>query len=183
MLLIVSVLGVFALADAHAEIVKAEAAGFTLRLEVPVMAEPLEVYTALINRVSDWWHPAHTFSSDSSNLYIEAKAMGCFCERLPDGGSVRHMEVVFAAPGRLLRMQGGLGPLQSLAVAGSLSWHLHAEETGTRVELRYSVTGYLPDGMDAWAKPVESVLAEQLDRLKNLIETGQAGADTEPAAG
>lgn len=164
---------------ATAEVVSAHAGGFSIRLELPIMAEPAAVYEVVTERVSEWWHPAHTFSGEAGNLYLEARAQGCFCERLPKGGSVRHLEVVFAAPGRLLRLEGGLGPLQSLAATGSLSMNLHAAEVGTRFELNYNVVGYLPDGLDAWARPVESVLAEQLTRLKNLIETGRAGA-TEP---
>ncbi|NNC55111.1 MAG: SRPBCC domain-containing protein, partial [Pseudomonadales bacterium] len=161
------------ISPALAEVQSAQAGGFAIKLEVPVMAPPAEVYKTLVERVSEWWHPTHTFSNDSTNLYIEDKAQGCFCERLDKGGSVQHMQVVFAAPGKLLRMQGGLGPLQSLGASGSLAWHLHAEDGGTRLELRYNVAGYLADGLDAWAKPVESVLEEQLGRLKNLIETGK----------
>lgn len=159
--------------SAHAEIESQDPGGFSLRLEVPVMAPPAEVYATLVNRVAQWWHPTHTFSNNAANLYIEGHAQGCFCERLDNGGSVRHMQVVFAAPGKLLRMEGGLGPLQSLGVSGSLSWHLRPDNGGTRLELHYNVGGYLADGLDAWAKPVESVLEEQLNRLKNLIETGQ----------
>lgn len=164
-----------------AEVVHADGAGFSIRLEVPIMAPPASVYETLTAQVGEWWHPAHTFSGDSANLSLEARARGCFCETLAEGGSVRHLEVVFAAPGKLLRLEGGLGPLQGLAATGSMSWQLQASEVGTRVELTYHVVGYLPDGMDPWAKPVESVLAEQLTRLKNLIETGEPGAtESEP---
>lgn len=157
-----------------AEILKAEPGGFVIRIEAQLADQPDAVYGALTERVAEWWHAAHTYSGQADNLYIEAQAQGCFCEALPGGGSVQHMLVVFAAPGRMLRMQGGLGPLQSLAVTGSLSWHLHANDEGTRLELVYNVAGYLPDGLDAWAKPVESVLIDQVTRLKQLIETGTA---------
>jgi len=175
-------LALLSTAPATAEIEFQDPGGFALRLEAPIMAPPSEVYATLVERIAIWWHPTHTFSNNSSNLYIEDKAQGCFCERLNDGGSVRHMQVVFAAPGKLLRMEGGLGPLQSLGVNGSMSWHFHAEDGGTRLELRYNVGGYLSDGLDAWAKPVESVLQEQLGRLKNLIETGQADLPDENAS-
>lgn len=167
--------------SARAEVESAEPNGFAIRIEVPIMAPRAEVYATLVERVAQWWHPAHTFSNNSANLYIENRAQGCFCERLAEGGSAMHMQVVFAAPGKLLRMQGGLGPLQSLAVSGSLSWQLHAQENGTRLELRYNVSGYLADGLDAWAKPVESVLAEQVARLKNLIETGRPDVNSTDA--
>lgn len=162
----------FVTAVATAETESQDPGGFSLRLEAMILAPPEEVYSAIVDKIALWWHPTHTFSGNSSNLYIEDRAQGCFCERLNNGGSVRHMEVVFAAPGKLLRMEGGLGPLQSLGVNGSLSWHLHPQEGGTRLEIRYNVGGYLSDGLDAWAKPVDSVLEEQLGRLKNLIETG-----------
>lgn len=157
-----------------AEVVKAESDGFVVRIEIQVAGQPGDIYAAMTERVAEWWHPAHTYSGQADNLYIEAQAQGCFCETLPGGGSVQHMLVVFAAPGRLLRMQGGLGPLQGLAVTGSLSWHLHAMDEGTRLELTYNVAGYLPDGLDAWARPVESVLQDQVSRLKRLVETGSA---------
>lgn len=167
------VLAAAAASTAQAEIVSQDPGGFAIKLEVPVLAPPAEVYATLVGQVAQWWHPAHTFSNNAANLYIEDHAQGCFCERLGNGGSVRHMQVVFAAPGKLLRMEGGLGPLQSLGVGGSLSWHLRPENGGTQLELQYNVGGYLADGLDAWAKPVESVLEEQLNRLRNLIETGQ----------
>lgn len=163
----------------NAEVLQAQANGFSIRLEAPIMAPPESVYSVLTERVGEWWHPAHTFSGDAANLSLDARALGCFCERLADGGSVRHLQVVFAAPGRMLRLQGGLGPLQGLAATGSMSWNLHAAEVGTRLELTYHVVGFLEDGMDPWAKPVESVLAEQVMRLKNLIETGEPGATEE----
>jgi hypothetical protein len=34
------------------------------------------------------------------------------------------------------------------------------------------VTGYLPAGMNTWAAPVDSVLTEQVTRLKNYVERG-----------
>ena len=40
------------------------------------------------------------------------------CEKLPNGGGVRHMEVVYAAPGKALVMSGELGPMQVMAAAG-----------------------------------------------------------------
>lgn len=165
------------LAVAEAEVTNAKPQGFIVTSEARIAAPPSEVYAALVSDIGHWWHPAHTFSGDAGNLSIDARAGGCFCERLAREGSVQHMEIVFAAPGKLLRMRGGLGPLQGLAVAGSMDWQLHEEESGTRLELRYSVGGYLPDGLDAWARPVDSVLVEQLGRLKEYIETGSPEAD------
>lgn len=145
--------------------------GFTVKITVSIQAAPAEVYRRLI-RIADWWNPEHTWSGDSRNLSIEERAAGCFCERLPDGGGVRHMEVVNVAPGKTLVLTGGLGPLQSMAAAGNMSFQLSAEGTGTKLALVYAVNGYSPTGMNTWAGPVDTVLTEQVSRLKSYIEKG-----------
>jgi hypothetical protein len=83
-----------------------------------------------------------------------------------------HMEIVFVAPGKALGMTGGLGPLQSMATAGSMEIRLSPAEGGTKLEATYAVTGYIPAGMNTWAAPVDSVLKEQFTRLKSYIERG-----------
>ena len=75
----------------------------------------------------------------------------------------------------LLRLGGGLGPLQGIASAGSMTIQLSAANGGTKLDLTYSVAGYVPAGMNTWAAPVDSVLTEQLTRLKNDVERGDAG--------
>ncbi len=157
---------------APAEILDSSAGGFTVRTTLAIQASPEEVYRRFVHDVDDWWSPRHTFSGDAHNLSIEEKAMGCFCEKLPGGGSVRHMEVVFLAPGKTLRLAGALGPMQSIAAAGSMTIQLSPSEGGTKLELTYTVTGYLPAGMNTWAAPVDGVLKEQFTRLKDYIERG-----------
>src|SRR5437868_7050474 len=161
---------------AHAEVVDSSATGFTVKTTVTVRATPDEVYRKLVRNVGEWWNSRHTFSRNSRNLSIEEKAMGCFCERLPDGGGVRHMEVVNFTPGKTLVMTGALGPLQTLAAAANLAVALSPADGGTQVTVTYALTGYLKAGMNTWASPVDSMIAEQFTRLKNYIERG----DPEP---
>ena len=157
---------------AAAEVVDSSAGGFTVKTTLSVQSSPAEVYRRLIHNVGDWWDPAHTFSGDSHNLSIEEKPMGCFCEKLPNAGGVRHMEVVFFAPGKKVVLSGGLGPLQSMATAGTMTIQLSAADGGTKLEMTYSVSGYVRDGMNNWAGPVDSVLEQQFARLKNYVEHG-----------
>ena len=154
-----------------AEVADSSPNGFTVKLSVTVKAPPDEAYRTLI-RIGDWWSSSHTFSGNSHNLSIEDKPMGCFCEKLPDGGGVRHLEVVYVSPGKKLVMTGGLGPLQSIASAGSMTIEVTAAEGGAKVRLSYTVAGYQPAGMTTWAAPVDTVLAEQLTRFKNYVEQG-----------
>ncbi len=157
------------------EVADSSASGFTVKLALNINAAPDEVYRKFM-RVGDWWNSAHTFSGDAHNLSIEEKPMGCFCEKLPNQGAVRHMEVVYLAPGKTLVLSGGLGPLQSLAATGSMTISLTAADGGTKLAVNYAVTGYLPAGMNTWAVPVDGVVREQFMRLRNYVERGDPKA-------
>ena len=154
------------------DVADSSASGFTLKTTVQIQATPAEVYRKLVFNVGDWWDSHHTFSGNSHNLTLESKAQGCFCEKLPDQGGVRHMEVVMAAPGGKLVLLGGLGPLQGLAVTGVMTFQLTASPDGAKLDVTYAVGGYLPTGLNAFAKPVDGVLTGQIARLKNFVEHG-----------
>ena len=163
---------------AVAEVADSGANGFTVKITTQIHAAPDDVYSRLVHNVGDWWSSAHTFSGDAHNLSIDDRPMGCFCEKLP-GGGVRHMEVVFVSPGKRLRMSGGLGPLQGIATAGSMTFSFTPAEGGTKLELTYSVLGYAAQGMNTWAAPVNAVWTELMTRLKNYIETGDPAGKAE----
>ncbi len=139
-------------------------------LSIATISAPADRVYAALGEVGHWWDPSHTFSRDAANLSIELRAGGCFCERLKDGGSVQHLQVVYAAPGQGLRLRGALGPLQMEGVDGTLSWTLKPGEGDTAVTLSYVVGGYLRSGMEQWAPKVDRVLDEQLQRLKSYVE-------------
>lgn len=92
---------------------------------------------------------------------------------MKNGGGVRHQTVVYVDPGRVLRLRGPLGPLQGLAVDGALTFALKPAGDGVDLQETYAVAGYAKDGLAAWPAPVDGVLAEQLGRLKRLVETGR----------
>ena len=166
---------VFALAPnwARADVADSSSGGFTVKMTFSMRAAPDEVYRRLVRNVGDWWSPRHTFSGDSHNLSIEEKAMGCFCEKLPNGGGVRHMEVLYFVPGKVLVLTGALGPLQSLAATGTMTLGFSStDDGGTKLDVNYVVAGYLPAGMNTWAAPANSMLTEQFTRLKNYVERG-----------
>jgi hypothetical protein len=109
--------------------------------------------------------------------------MGCWCEKLPNGGGVRHMEVVMVMPGKTLVMNGGLGPLQSVAATGSMSFNLSPDQGGTRLEITYAAVGYMSAGMNTWAAPVNDVLTLQFARFKNYVEKGDPAPKKTPGPG
>ena len=155
------------------EVIESTAAGFSVRNVASINAAPAKVYATLTDKVGGWWDPAHTFSHDARNLSVDAKPGGCFCERLPDGGGVQHMSVVYAAPGKLLRLTGAIGPLQEAALAGTMTWNLPQAGDGTRVELIYTVGGFRAGGFRDMPTVVDGVLRGQLARLKAFVETGR----------
>ena len=167
-----------------AEVADSSANGFTIKVPITIQASPEEVYRRLVRNVGEWWNSSHTFWGDAHNLSIEEKPMGCFCEKLPNEGAVRHMELLRFAPGKVLVFSGALGPLQSLATTGSMTIQLSAGDGGTKLELTYAVAGYLPAGMNTWAAPVDSMITEQFTRLKNYVEHGSPAPPllTPPAA-
>jgi uncharacterized protein YndB with AHSA1/START domain len=169
--LIVSTLGL--LVPPAGAAVDAAANGFVVRHEVTVAAPAAKVYEALTAGVGSWWNEQHTYSGDSRNLSIDPRPGGCFCERLANGG-VEHMRVVHVRQNQLLRMVGGLGPLQGSGTSGSITWRLSAVEGGTRLELTYSVGGFMAGGFESIAPAVDRVLGDQADRLKRYVETGSA---------
>ncbi|MGD1073855.1 MAG: SRPBCC domain-containing protein [Bryobacteraceae bacterium] len=155
---------------ALAEVADSSNSGFTIRITIAIQAPPGDVYRRLVHNIGDWWDPAHTWTGDSHNLTIEEKPMGCFCEKLPANGGVRHMEVVNLAPGKTLVMSGALGPLQSMAAAATMTIQLTPADGATKLAVTYAVAGYLPAGMNTLAAPVDEVLTGQFTRLKNYIE-------------
>jgi uncharacterized protein YndB with AHSA1/START domain len=156
-------------APAAAEVKSATPNGFEVATTVTI-AGPADLVYGALGEVGRWWSSSHTFSRDAANLSIELRAGGCFCERLKDGGSVQHLQVVYAAPGAGLRLRGALGPLQMEGVDGTLSWALKPGEGGTDVTQSYVVGGYIRSGMEQWAPRVDRVLDEQLQRLKSFVE-------------
>jgi hypothetical protein len=157
---------------ANGAVVDSAPTGFTIKIPLHLQATPATAYQKFVRNVGDWWNSSHTFSGSAKNLSIEEKAMGCFCEKLPDGGTVRHLEVIYLAPGKALLMSGALGPMQSLAAGGTMRLTFAPEDSGTKVEATYSVFGYLASGMDKFAPLADTMLTDQLTRYKNYVEKG-----------
>jgi uncharacterized protein YndB with AHSA1/START domain len=152
--------------SARAEVTHSGPSGFVSEHTLVVQGSPDEVFIALTDQVSEWWDASHSYSGEAANFSLSAVAGGCFCERLPDGGSVEHMRVLFAAPGRLLRLSGGLGPLQGMGASGAMDFALEADGVDrTRLRYRYTVSGYVPTGLENLAGPVDQVQLGQLQRL------------------
>src|SRR5262245_7329668 len=159
--------------SARADVIESSPARFATKNDSLINAAPAAVYTALTDGIGKWWDPAHTFARDAHNLSLEAKPGGCLCERLPDGGGVEHMRVVYASPGKLLRLTGAIGPMQEAPLAGTMTWALSQADKATKVELSYGVGGFRVGGFRDLPSVVDGVMRGQLLRLKAYVETGR----------
>jgi hypothetical protein len=157
---------------AHATVVSQSANGFVITHDANVAVDPKDAFDAFV-KIGSWWNDDHSFSGAAKNISIEPKAGGCWCEALPNGGSVRHMTVVHANPGVLLVFNGGLGPLQFMGVAGSMKVSFKAQDKGTQISVVYAVGGYDPDSFKDISKGVDAVLGEQIKRYRNFASTGK----------
>lgn len=157
---------------ARAEVIDADAHGFTIKISTPVGAERTTVYNAAVHDVGRWWHSDHTISGFAENMYIDARVPGCFCENLGPGAGIVHMMVTYLSPGIILRLSGGLGPLGLMGVDGNMTWEFDDADEGTVVTLNYAVGGYYTKGLDSIAPAVDGVLAQAMSRLRAYVETG-----------
>jgi len=89
--------------------------------------------------------------------------------------------VVYAEPGKVLRMVGALGPLQSEGVAATLSVGLKPVDGGTRITFEYVVGGYMRYPIDEIAPAVDGVIGQQLARLAKLLGGGASSSGEKKA--
>ncbi|WP_198669265.1 SRPBCC family protein, partial [Blastomonas sp. UPD001] len=159
---------------ARAEVVQQADNGFVVQASVTVATDPDATF-AMLRTPAKWWDKDHTWTGNAENLYMDAQAGGCFCELIPNEttteggapqrtlrGSVQHMQILYVDPGRLLRLSGALGPLQSEAVTGAMTLTLKPVKGGTRITLDYVVGGFLRMKTGDIAPAVDKVLAAQL---------------------
>ena len=157
-------------AAAPAEVTQSSAAGFEITQAVTANAPIAQVWETL-RAPQRWWDKEHTYSGDSANLYLDSQATGCFCERLPGKGSIEHAHIVYIQPPRMMRLTGGLGPLQAEAVNATLTFKLDPEgSNATKITMTYVVGGYVRAGADMLAPKVDEVQTQQKNNLKTAAE-------------
>jgi hypothetical protein len=150
---------------AHAQVVSSAPDGFTVKTSVTSKLAPADAFKRF-TRIGEWWSPDHSYAHDpKKNFRMDARAGGCWCETLPGGGSVQHMRALYVAPGKEIRLSGGLGPLQNMAVSAVMDVTFEAAGTGTRVTTTYTVGGYMPGMADKMPGPVDGVITEAMKRF------------------
>ena len=157
---------------AQGETSQVSANGFTSSFREEVKAGPDAAWQA-IAELPRWWSDPHTWSGTASNMTLELRAGGCWCESWGGGQSVQHGQVLLVQPGRVIRLAAALGPLQELPAQGVLTIVTGAQEGKTVLRMTYRVGGPSDIGLDKLAPAVDQVMGQQFRRLKSLIETGK----------
>ncbi|HUD30973.1 MAG TPA: SRPBCC family protein [Novosphingobium sp.] len=175
---------------AAAKVSQVSGSGFVVRHLVQMPAPPEETWAVLV-KPAVWWDSTHTWSEDAANLSLDARAGGCFCEILPNAaspkaaprGSVEHMRVLYVERPRVLRLSGGLGPLQGEATAATMTIQLKADgKGGTQLLLEYVVGGYSRTPFEKLAPAVDAMLGEQVRRLSEKLGGAFSAAFPMPEA-
>ena len=169
-------------APAAAKVIDQSEIGFTVAHTAQVAASPDDVWK-MLRMPQKWWSQEHSWSGDAANFWLDSQAGGCFCEKLPDGGtglgSVQHARILLAKPGEMMRLSGAFGPLQGEAVTGTLTIQIKATPKGSALRFDYVVGGYMRFKVEDIAPAVDKMIGEQLAGLAGAL--GGALAVARPA--
>jgi uncharacterized protein YndB with AHSA1/START domain len=147
----------------HAEVKSATPESMLIEHRFTIAAPPARVWETLLHP-ERWWPADHTWSGKRENLSLDASVGGCFCERW-DGNGVEHGRVVMLMPGKLLRLDAALGPLQELAISGVINVALEEKEGTTTMVVTHRVSGDATHKLDGFAPIVDQVNGLQFGNL------------------
>ena len=155
---------------ASAEVTNRSDAGFSLSYERAVAASDEGILAAIASPAA-WWSDSHTYSGSASNISVDLRPGGCWCEALP-GGGVKHAEAVLVWPEqRMVRFDAPFGPLQSIGADAvlTMTWAEAADGPARTLKWSFVVTG---PGAGAMAEAIDGVMSEQFGRLAAHLSAG-----------
>lgn len=150
-------------AIAAAEVKSATPESFLIEHRFEIAAPAAAVWDVLLHP-ERWWPPDHTWSGKRESLRLEPSVGGCFCERW-EGNAVEHGRVVMLMPGKALRLDAALGPLQELAISGVIHVALEEKDGATTMTVTHRVSGDASHKLDSFAPVVDQVNGLQFGNL------------------
>jgi Predicted hydrolases or acyltransferases (alpha/beta hydrolase superfamily) len=159
---------------AYAAVSAVTPSSFLVTHRVETAAPPAALFEA-IAQPGRWWSATHTWSGSAENLRMRLGPGGCFCE-IWDKNFVEHARVIASTPGKSLRLEGGLGPLQEMAVNAVLDFVIAPRAGGSALVVTYRVRGTPDAALDKLAPAVDKVLGEQVQRLAAYVDAQPGNA-------
>lgn len=159
-------LAVWVSSVAQADVIATGPNGFIVKNEITTERPAQEIWQALTQDIDRWWPKDHSWWR--GEFSINPTAGGCFCETAGEN-SAEHMRISMVVPAQLLRMTGGLGPLQKMGLYGALDWQIGRYGSKHKVTLLYSVNGFNPEGFESLAPVVDNVQSIQLQQLQKYL--------------
>ena len=153
---------------AGAEVRSATPESMLIEHRFTIAAPAAQVWEGLVHP-ERWWPADHSWSGRRENLSLSPEIGGCFCERW-DGNAVEHGRVVMVRPGKLLRLDAALGPLQEMAVTGVITVTLEEKDGATTMTVTHRVSGDATHKLDAFAPVVDGVNGEQFGNLAKFVK-------------
>jgi hypothetical protein len=142
---------------ASADVVSSDSTGFHIKQAHRYEDGATNAYRVFVDDIDSWWPVDHTWFGADGTLTVDPVAGGCFCEIAGDK-QAQHMTVAYVDPGRVLRLTGGLGPLQGLGLNGTMTLTFSDSE----LTLEYIVSGYPSVDLTQLAPVVDKVLSLQM---------------------
>jgi hypothetical protein len=155
----------------RAEVTYSSPSGFSVTHSLVTTASPAQTWAQMTGHIDQWWHGDHSWSADAGNFFFKPGVGGCFCEKLPPDGEVEHLRIIYFSPGKEVRFDGALGPLQTMAAQGRMVWRIDAMESGSTITFTYAVNGDVEGGLSGIAPAVDGVLLQQIERLVQSLES------------
>lgn len=112
--------------NVHAEVLLIAKTGFITENKTQVSTDREAMWNAFV-QVGQWWPGDHSWWGDAKGLTIDPVAGGCFCEK-SGNKSAEHMRITHVDAPSLMRMTGGLGPLQGLGMYVAVDWVFEAND-------------------------------------------------------
>lgn len=135
---------------------------FQFIMETPIAASPATVWKSLV-KVESWWkYPMIAGAA----MKLEPRAGGRFYEAAKGGFEALHGIVMYAAPGKLLRINGSMG-LSHLPMTNAIIFELQSQGKGTLLWLGHRGAGLMTAGIE---KQFKHGWKELIAELKKFAE-------------
>jgi hypothetical protein len=149
----------------QAQVTKQSTNSFTIEQSFTVHKSISTVHHEF-SHVGRWWTSEHSLSGKGSNMNFNHD---CFCEQMPNGKNTTFMTFVDRQRNKSATLKGAIGPLRGEDVEGRMTWTFNKEHHGTKVTMRYLVSGKEVAKHQSWPTELDALLQAQMKSFKSSL--------------